>query len=182
MILGSNVFDAVVRSLEPDGALQAGGQRREPRVALHERLTILPCPEGVAAGFAPPLSVPVRDLSRGGVRILLPRRLPLDTQFVLLLPKPVGLLHAGESAGASGEVERVPTVTVPRAAADGSNQTDEVVALLCTVTYWQPLAKDLFAIGGQFIQALDTLQAPADAPRLVLPAQSHDAVEQRVAG
>jgi hypothetical protein len=158
MMLSENLFDGVLTALgaEWSAVPPSGGGRREPRVSAGGRVIIVPCPEGVDAGQKPPLSVPMRDLSRGGVRFLMPRRLPLDTQFVLLLPKS----------------PEAPPVKGPSPAGVTKKTTPVApLAVECTVIYWQPLARELFAIGGQFTRVLSSgeFQAPAHTPRLVLP-------------
>jgi hypothetical protein len=158
MMLSENLFDGVLTALgaEWSAVSPSGGGRRGPRVSAGGRVVIVPCPEGVDAGQKPPLSVPMRDLSRGGVRFLMPRRLPLDTQFVLLLPR------SAEAPPAKG----------PTAVGAAKKTTPSApLAVECTVIYWQPLARELFAIGGQFTRVLSggEFQAPAHAPRLVLP-------------
>jgi hypothetical protein len=128
-------------------------ERREPRVSLSGRVVVVPCPEGLESAHASPLSVPMRDLSRGGVRFLLPRRLPLDTQFILLLSRETG------------------TQAHPPAQKPGTSAPPPALALECTVIYWQPLARDLFAIGGQFVRVLSATdyRVPDEPPRVVLP-------------
>ena len=158
-MLSANLFEGVVSAMGAEWAAvtPSGGDRREPRVSAGGRVVIVPCPEGVDAGHKPPLSVPVRDLSRGGVRFLMPRRLPLDTQFVLLLPR----------------IAEAPPAKAPAAGAPAPKKTLAAtpLAVECTVIYWQPLARELFAIGGQFTRVLSgaEFQAPAHAPRVVLP-------------
>ena len=163
MLLSVDVFDGVVGAMDPAAAgvpvvAQAAGpgsgQRRGPRISLRSRLTIVPCPEGLEGAHGPPLSVPVRDLSRGGIRFLLPRRLPLDTQFMLLLPRTANALSLSAE---------------PSAAADVRPAGADVIAVECSVIYWQPLARDLFAIGGQFTRLLEGVAVPGAAPRVVLP-------------
>ena len=168
MLLASNVFNSVVNAMESDKDRRNQGARRDPRIAVTTRVTILPCPGGIGAGVGAPLSVPVRDLSRGGLRFLLPRRLPLDTQFVTLLPHPTDL-----AAAMDGAVPPQPMMpdTVGQAPGD-SDQTVasfQPLAILSGVAYWQPVAKDLFAIGGQFLQLLQGIQLPDGEPRIVLP-------------
>src|SRR5437879_162661 len=112
MLLSNELFEEVLGSITamlasaPAVAVNVptgGGQRRDPRIAVNNRLTLFPFSPGAEglAGYdfprlsngslqlplADPVSVPIRDLSRGGVRFLMPRRLPLDTPFVLLLPR-----------------------------------------------------------------------------------------------
>ncbi len=145
MHLSDSTFQQVIEHLGDNAGESTGGQRRGPRLALRGRLTLLPCPEGLEGPIGPPLSVPVRDLSQGGVRFLLPRRLPLDTQFILLLAASQPL---------------------------GTRET-RPLAVLSVVSHWQPVSKDLFAIGGQFLEMLDTSAMPGELlsfePRVVLP-------------
>ena len=159
MILSANTFDGVLRALgaDPASLSEPDGQRRAPRVSLGGRVVIVPCPEGVGGAHAAPQSVPMRDLSRGGVRLLMPRRLPLDTQFVLILPRsPEAPVKAAGDA---------------MAARNQSTSAPAPLAVECTVIYWQPLARELFAIGGQFTRVLSAaeFQVPAQPARLVLP-------------
>ena len=156
MFLSASDFEGVVALLGSDAALGAGGQRREPRVLLDTRVTIVPCPDGVDGPYAAPLSVPVRDLSRGGMCFLLPRRLPLDTQFIAFLPR---LPVTGGRAGELAEVE----------AASGAEADGRFLPVQCAIAYWQPLARNLFALGGQFVRVLRGVDVPAIEPRIVLP-------------
>jgi hypothetical protein len=167
MLLAADLFEGILALVNPGGSPPPGttdfpasapGQRRGPRIAVTARLTVvpfLPGAEGLAGFDFPrdavgspkiplgqPQSVPVRDVSRGGLRFLAPRRLPLDTPFVLLLPRPQG---AGPKA------------------ADGSP-----LALECTVTYWQPIRKDLFAIGAQFHRILNGFVSSPQPPEILL--------------
>ncbi|MDB5294727.1 MAG: hypothetical protein JWO31_710 [Phycisphaerales bacterium] len=166
MLLPAEQFDAVVAALYPGrtaaavaGAGTDGGQRRGPRIPVATRLTMIPFVPGAEGlgGYdfppgpngspclplAEPVSVPVRDLSRGGLRFLMPRRLPLDTPFVLLMP-------------AAGPVPATGVGPVP-------------VAVECSVSYWQPVRRDLFAIGARFVRALPTFAAPRQPPTILLP-------------
>ncbi|QOV87517.1 hypothetical protein [Humisphaera borealis] len=161
MLLPPELFDQVVSALSPARAavpLTGGGQRQSARVPVATRLTIVPFATGAEglAGFdfpldrdgtlriplADPVSVPVRDLSRGGIRFMTPRRLALDTPFVVLLPPT--------------------TPSMPGVAA-------RPLAIECTVTYWQPVQRDLFAIGAQFLRELKSFRAPATATTILLP-------------
>lgn len=164
MLLAADHFEAVLASLPVQPASIAvttgGGQRQGPRVAVAGRLIVIPYAPGAqtlvgydfprdAQGspmipLGNPQSVPLRDLSRGGVRFLMPRRLPLDTPFILLLPR----LQPSSSATAE-----------PAAP----------IAIECTVSYWQPVRRELFAIGSQFLRVLQGFVPPAIAPTLVLP-------------
>ena len=158
MMLSESLFQGVLAALGAQWPTvsPSGGGRRGPRVSAGGRVVIVPCPEGVDAGQKPPLSVPMRDLSRGGVRILMPRRLPLDTQFVLLLPRSTEAPHAKGPTAATGVKKAAPAAPL---------------AVECTVIYWQPLARELFAIGGQFTRVLSgaEFQAPSQPPGVVLP-------------
>ena len=164
MLLANELFEEVLGTLTAGVSAAAttvptgGGQRREPRIPLSQRLTLIPFAAGAEglAGYdfprtsrgelqiplSDPLSVPVRDLSRGGLRFLMPRRLPLDTPFVLLLPR---LPMAGSPVGRS-----TPT------------------AVECTVTYWQPIQRELFGIGARFLRLLPGFVPSAIKPGVVL--------------
>jgi hypothetical protein len=67
-----------------DGA-SSGQRRREPRVGVRARATLIPLTVDAGLG-ATPLAVPVRDLSTGGVGFLHAAKVNLDAQFVALLP------------------------------------------------------------------------------------------------
>jgi len=185
MLLAANVFNAVIDGLEFDARRGPRSARRDPRVLLSTRLTILPCPQGLEQGLGAPLSVPVRDLSRGGLRFLLPRRLPLDTQFVAVLPGAGHLANvsAVESDTSASALPVNPGEWLqPEGAApepDAYTPGDETVIsnlpplmVLCGVAYWQPLAKDLFAIGGQFLRVMEGITVPDVEPRIVLPGEA----------
>jgi hypothetical protein len=186
MLLAANVFNAVIDGLEFDARRGARSARRDPRVLLSTRLSILPCPQGVEHGLGAPLSVPVRDLSRGGLRFLLPRRLPLDTQFIAVLPGAGHLSNvcaASEAAPSESPLAVNPAewlqpegpLAEPDAAAPEAepvNRDLPPLTVLCGVAYWQPLAKDLFAIGGQFLRVIEGLTLPDVEPRIVLPGEA----------
>ena len=186
MLLAANVFNAVIDGLESDARRGTRSARRDPRVLLSTRLNILPCPQGVEHGLGAPLSVPVRDLSRGGLRFLLPRRLPLDTQFIAVLP---GAGHlAAVSVATETEACESPLPVNPAEWLKPDSSADESEAaasdqfavdptlpplmVLCGVAYWQPLAKDLFAIGGQFLRVIEGISVPDVEPRVVLPGEA----------
>jgi len=186
MLLAANVFNAVIDGLESDARRGTRSARRDPRVLLSTRLNILPCPQGVEHGLGAPLSVPVRDLSRGGLRFLLPRRLPLDTQFIAILPGAGHLAHVNGTTEPAASESPLPVNPVewlqpessapePDAGIAGGKAVDPnlpPLMVLCGVAYWQPLAKDLFAIGGQFLRVIDGLAVPAVEPRIVLPGEA----------
>ena len=189
MLLAAEMFDGIVARLSADAAgvrsalppqmaaptaaavsITGGGLRRGPRVNVGGRLTVIPFAPGAEglggydfpAGadgspqvpLADPLSVPVRDLSRGGLRFLSGRRLALDTAFVLLLPRPAvphGISDVGIAAALYAGKSRPP------------------LALECTVTYWQPVRRELFAIGARFRRELPGFVAPTKPAAVVLP-------------
>lgn len=175
MLLSAEMFDRVVTVLNPERSavpMAGGGQRKSPRVPITTRLTLVPFATGAEglAGYdfpldrsgslqiplADPVSVPIRDLSRGGLRFMTPRRLALDTPFVLLLPAfTPGSLPAGVSA--------------------------PPLAIECTVSYWQPIQRDLFAIGAQFLRELKSFRAPATPPTILLPGFGSMPAELRTA-
>src|SRR5688500_13371054 len=94
-------FEQIVRTLDapapapaeplPGGGALApatpdAGRRREPRVGVRARVTLIPLTDGdgLAAG---PMAVPVRDVSAGGIGFLHTEKVGLDSQFVVLLPQ-----------------------------------------------------------------------------------------------
>src|SRR4051794_15056366 len=87
MLLSEDVFEGIAQLLGGSFAPRGAGQRRGPRGTPDGRVTTPPPPPGPAHA-GPALSVPVRGLSRGGLRFLHSQRLPLDTPFVALLPRP----------------------------------------------------------------------------------------------
>jgi hypothetical protein len=111
MLLEPEIFERILHLADTDGVVLApagnagGGHRRSPRFAINTRLTVIPFAPGseglggyeflrdrnghLQLPLASPLLVPVRDLSRGGMRFLMPHRIPLDTPFVLQLPRPL---------------------------------------------------------------------------------------------
>jgi len=138
MDLTSELFRQIVESPETEASSRAGAevsrveQRRTPRTRLDVEATLLPFSDRVGLK---PVSVLVRDLSRGGLRFLHDQPLPLGEAFGLLLP-------------------------------DASGRP---IVILCTVTYWQPLSPELFAIGARFCQVLRQTDPP-------LPLELHDVV------
>jgi hypothetical protein len=86
MQLSAELYSQIVKDLVSDGLGEFGRQqRREPRVGVRARAYILP---SVAATV--PIPVRVRDVSVGGMGLLLPRELGPDRLFLLLLPKAGG--------------------------------------------------------------------------------------------
>jgi hypothetical protein len=184
MLLAADVFEGIAARLTADApgpvpivaALAAavsttgGGQRRGPRTAVGGRLTVIPFAPGAEglAGYdfplgpdgspqiplAEPLSVPLRDLSRGGVRFMTSSRLPLDTPFVLLLPRPPAVPETGDFGIAAALV---------------GGKSLPPFAVECAVTYWQPVRRDLFAVGARFRRELMGFGAPSRPAVVVLP-------------
>ena len=67
----------------PAAAPAAPQRRREPRVGVRARVTVIPLTDAVAAA---PFDATVRDFSAGGIGFYHADRLPLDAQFVALIP------------------------------------------------------------------------------------------------
>lgn len=118
MDLSVEQFIQIVTSLKAEGKDPAAqDQRRAPRQGLRARATIIPLCE---SSHPTALCVQVRDLSPAGVGFLHDKKMALDEQFALVLPR------AGDN----------PSV------------------VLCSVAFWQPLARDLYAIGARFTRIL----------------------------
>jgi len=83
MQLSAELYSQIVKDLVSDGLGEFGRQqRREPRVGMRARAFILPTVSATV-----PVSVRVRDVSVGGLGLLLPQELGPDRLFLLLLPK-----------------------------------------------------------------------------------------------
>jgi hypothetical protein len=83
MQLSAELYSQIVKDLVSDGLGEFGRQqRREPRVGMRARAYILP-----TVSAAVPVAVRVRDVSVGGMGLLLPQELGPDRLFLLLLPK-----------------------------------------------------------------------------------------------
>jgi hypothetical protein len=83
MQLSAELYAQIVKDLVSDGLGEFGRQqRREPRVGVRAKAYILPSLSAVV-----PVPVRVRDVSVGGMGLLLPRDLGPDRLFLLLLPK-----------------------------------------------------------------------------------------------
>jgi hypothetical protein len=83
MQLSAELYSQIVKDLVSDGLGEFGRQqRREPRVGMRARAYILPTVSATV-----PIPVRVRDVSVGGMGLLLPRELGPDRLFLLLLPK-----------------------------------------------------------------------------------------------
>ena len=85
MQLDSALFEHVAASL--GGAPQPADVRR--RVDVDSRVTVIPLTDSLAAA---PFEIALRDLSPGGIGFLHGERMPLDEQFVVLLPHSVAVL------------------------------------------------------------------------------------------
>lgn len=132
MDLSAEQFAQIVTSLDTEPQAQTGeNQRRRPRAELDTQASLIPLSDHSAPGA---VSVKVRDLSPSGIGFLHDRRMGLDEQFALLLPR------------------------------DG----DTPAVVLCTVAFWQPLARNLFAIGARFTRILRDGGIPA------LPIEIHE--------
>ena len=83
MQLSAELYSQIIKDLTSDGLGEFGRQqRREPRVGVRAKAYILP-----SLSAATPIPVRVRDVSVGGMGLLLPRELSPDRLFLLLLPK-----------------------------------------------------------------------------------------------
>ena len=95
MMLPSELFEQIATSLSnvavPDSANESadnvatGQRRRGPRVAADgtQQARLIPLTDAIAPG---PVDVTLRDVAPGGARFLFAGRIPLDEQFVLVLP------------------------------------------------------------------------------------------------
>ena len=83
MQLSAELYSQIIKDLTSDGLGEFGRQqRREPRVGVRARAHILP-----SLSATTPVLVRVRDLSTGGMGLLMPRDPGPDRIFLLLLPK-----------------------------------------------------------------------------------------------
>jgi hypothetical protein len=93
MQLSDTLFETITSTVRggPDGARDSGApdpaavdqRRREPRVGVRARVTVIPIGDGLRIA---PFEVPLRDLSSGGIGFEHSSRMSLDEQFVVLLP------------------------------------------------------------------------------------------------
>ena len=87
--LAAPLFEQIVAALPATQSLpsapQAAERRRESRVGVEARITLIPLTGDDSLAPAP-LAVPLRDLSPGGIRFLHSGPVNLDEQFVALLP------------------------------------------------------------------------------------------------
>ena len=83
MQLSAELYSQIIRDLTSDGLGEYGRQqRREPRVGVRAKAHILP-----SLSATTPVPVRVRDLSVGGMGLLLPQELGPEKMFLILLPK-----------------------------------------------------------------------------------------------
>src|SRR5688500_19461750 len=83
MQLAAELYSQIIKDLTSDGLGEFGRQqRREPRVGVRAKAYILP-----SLSATTPIPVRVRDVSVGGMGLLLPREIGADRLFLLLLPK-----------------------------------------------------------------------------------------------
>ena len=83
MQLSAELYSQIIKDLTSDGLGEFGRQqRREPRVGVRAKAYILP-----SLSATTPIPVRVRDVSVGGMGLLLPREIGADRLFLLLLPK-----------------------------------------------------------------------------------------------
>ena len=86
MQLSAELYSQIIKDLTSDGLGEFGRQqRREPRVGVRAKAYILP-----SLSATTPIPVRVRDVSVGGMGLLLPREIGADRLFLLLLPKAGG--------------------------------------------------------------------------------------------
>jgi hypothetical protein len=85
MKLTADLFANIVSSLTSDAMMgRAYEKRLAPRAGLRVRLTIAVVTQDVPG---PPFTVWVRDVSRNGIGLVCPQRLPAGTRFVAQLPR-----------------------------------------------------------------------------------------------
>ena len=94
-----SALDAPVASAAPQAADGVDPRRRDRRVGVRARVTLIPLTSDatLAAG---PVGVTLRDLSSGGMGFLHTSKVQLDEQFVVLLPLEPGR----ESVAVLGQV------------------------------------------------------------------------------
>src|SRR3954469_21441610 len=84
MQLSAELYSQIIKDLVSDALGELGRQqRREPRVGVRAKAYILP-----SLSATTPIPVRVRDVSVGGMGLLLPRELGPARLFLRLLPKP----------------------------------------------------------------------------------------------
>jgi hypothetical protein len=118
MELTAEQFIEIVNGLEQRvETVTEGEQRRRPRLGLRASGTLIPLSDSANPSA---IAIEIRDVSSAGIGFLHNKKMSLDEQFALVLPR--------------------------------TGDTPSVV--LCAVAFWQPLARNLFAIGGRFIRVL----------------------------
>jgi hypothetical protein len=137
MQLSAELYSQIIRDLTSDGAGEFGRQqRREPRVGVRARAYILP-----SLSATTPVAVRVRDVSVGGMGLLMPRDIGPDRLFLVLLPK----------AGVNAPVRLACTLAHCQAIAEGLfavgarfARWDEIAAfgpeVTCRSKEWSPKA------------------------------------------
>jgi hypothetical protein len=91
--LAAPLFEQIVSALDaPESLVQAAAapqgadpRRRDRRVAVRARVTLIPLTADATLGPGP-VEVPLRDLSAGGIGFLHTAKVQLDEHFVALLP------------------------------------------------------------------------------------------------
>ena len=84
MQLESALFEQIAAGLNGGAPQPANARRREPRVEVDARVTVIPLTDSLAAA---PFQITLRDLSPGGIGFVHGERLALEEQFVALLPE-----------------------------------------------------------------------------------------------
>jgi hypothetical protein len=137
MQLSAELYSQIIKDLTSDGLGEFGRQqRRDPRVGIRARAYILP-----SLSASTPVAARVRDLSVGGMGLLLPQEIGPDRLFLVLLPK----------AGGNAPVRLACTVAHCQAIADdlfavGARfaRWDEIAAfgpeVTCRSKEWPPKA------------------------------------------
>jgi hypothetical protein len=84
MELSADQFIKIVTSTTPDAKDAEADQRRSPRFGLRAQATIIPLCE---TSHPTAITIQVRDLSPAGIGFLHERKMSLDEQFALVLPR-----------------------------------------------------------------------------------------------
>jgi hypothetical protein len=83
MQLEGALFEHIAAGLDGGAPRPPDARRREPRVDVDARVTVIPLTDSLAVS---PFEVTLRDFSPGGIGFLHTGRIALDEQFVVLLP------------------------------------------------------------------------------------------------
>jgi len=89
MELSAEVFRDIIKVLRSDTRGDRD-KRREPRVGLRSKVTVIHSKLDGGTGAEPPAGAWVRDLSPGGIGLLYPRHLPKGSIFLVRLPRHSG--------------------------------------------------------------------------------------------